>query len=714
MKSEQEQAGAPQHDSGSAARLIDRRRFMEGTAWAGAFATMSGGMWNEATAATAPSRAADVAGSRLPDGTQFAYWEKPLSFSQTYYVDNGAANADDNGPGDKARPFRTIGKAAEVLQPGERVVIASGVYREWVRPARGGTGPDRMISYEAAPGAKVYIRGSEALRGGWTQESISTGPRNAPGPSVTVWRYDLTSGMFPDLYNPFALPSIMGSWGWLDTSIVDMGPYLRRRGLLFVDGKPLEPVEQLNELAQPNLSPVPDYSKPAAPQRGMPPRRRGGAIMQELGGTLNGRFYVNNSGTAIYIRLEEGTPADHLIEATTRPATFVPAKSGSSYIRIKGLNFQHAGNPYPYPGGQDGMVSLGGGDHWIVEDNTIEWANGSGLIIGRDAYSNLPGGAAKTPGQSQIIRRNTLRYCGVTCLSGLGTTDTLIEDNLIEWCGWADAERGWEAAGAKFHFAKNMLFRRNVIRHMRHANAAWWDVDNINCRITQNIMADVLTVGSALHIEMTPDQDLIDNNIIWDVRNAEPGTPGQRGCAGSGIFDNASSKQIIVQNLIGQCNNAGIFAIVRPDRGLPQANGNTVAGNIFTKCKSAINFLDKNNKADTNVYAGLPERFQGLFEGEPSPTYDPVAWQKIKFYDLPSWRAIQGWDQQSVLADMEIDFDPKTLRLTMSSTKPLPKFKAFPGIGIDIMGRPVGEARVAGPIGDLSKRSLIVDPRVMA
>ena len=34
--------------------------------------------------------------------------------------------ADDNGPGTKARPFRTINKAAQLLQPGERVVIAVG------------------------------------------------------------------------------------------------------------------------------------------------------------------------------------------------------------------------------------------------------------------------------------------------------------------------------------------------------------------------------------------------------------------------------------------------------------------------------------------------------------------------------------------------------------------------------------------------------------
>ncbi len=64
--------------------------------------------------------------------------EQALTFSKTYYVDNGDPKADDNGPGTKTLPFRTINKAAQLLQPGERVVIASGVYRECVHPARGG------------------------------------------------------------------------------------------------------------------------------------------------------------------------------------------------------------------------------------------------------------------------------------------------------------------------------------------------------------------------------------------------------------------------------------------------------------------------------------------------------------------------------------------------------------------------------------------------
>ncbi len=103
--------------------------------------------------------------STLPNGAEFTSWEKPLHFSHTYYVNGQAKNADDSGPGTEQRPFRTISRAAQILMPGERVVIAEGVYREFVRPARGGTGPDAMISYEAAPGAKVIIKGSAVVAG---------------------------------------------------------------------------------------------------------------------------------------------------------------------------------------------------------------------------------------------------------------------------------------------------------------------------------------------------------------------------------------------------------------------------------------------------------------------------------------------------------------------------------------------------------------------
>ncbi len=363
-----------------------------------------------------------------------------------------------------------ISNAAEVLRPGERVIIASGTYRECVRPARGGSGPALMISYEAAPGAKVFIKGSEILKADWQHESVSIRRFGSAGqnvPQIAVWQHSLTGSMFPNAYNPFALASAPADRAWLDTRSVDMGPYFRRRGLVFVDSKPLEPVELRRELASSQLPGPPPPGQPT-PLTGLPPPKRGGPIMQEIGGSVEGRVWVQGSGESITVRLPEGSPAEHTIEITTREKGFVPAQNGLGYIRVKGITFQHAGNGYPIP--QRGLVSTAGGHHWIIENNAIEWANGVGLDIANGDWNDTPTPQA---GKAHIIRGNSIRYCGVEGIGGMGTRDILIEDHLIEWCGWADTEHSWEAAGAKFHGAKNLLFRRNVVRHVRHANGIW-------------------------------------------------------------------------------------------------------------------------------------------------------------------------------------------------------------------------------------------------
>lgn len=702
MKSEQKELLSHSDTSLSSdvSQTVDRRRFLQYAAGVGAMVGLSGsgfGIAQQRTVQTGHQGASNDL--RLPNGSEFALWEQPLKFSKTYYVDNQSTKADDNGPGTSARPFRTISKAAQVLQPGERVVIASGTYRECVRPVRGGTGPTMMISYEAAPGAKVIVKGSEVLKDGWQQDPpmMARFGRPPSGPPVPTWRHPLTGAMFPDAYDPFALDSAPGAREWLDTKAVDMGPYFRRRGLVFVDGKPLEPMEQLRELGNMPLRPTLPPGQ-AAPLTGLPPRARGGPIMQEIGGTPDARFWVENTGQAIHIRIPAGTPAEHTIEITTREQAFVPAEKGLAYIRVKGIAFQHAGNGYPIP--QRGLVSTAGGNHWIIEDNTIEWANGVGLDIANGDWN-----AAPTPqaGLEHIIRGNTIRYCGVEGIGGMGTKNTLIEDNLLEWCGWADAERAWEAAAAKFHRAQNMLFRRNVIRHIRHANAVWFDSGDANCRVTSNVFADVLTVSAAVHMEMNLEINQIDNNVIWNVRNAEPGTPGQRGCAGSGVFINASDRMIIAQNLIGRCDNSGIFAITRPDRARSgTAEENKICNNIFASCgKSAIVFLSQKNEADGNLYVSMPNSFLGFFTGD----------QK-QWLDLPAWRTTHGWDKNGAIADMQIDFDPDRLELTLNSSHPLSKVALCNQIGHDMLGNATGETRVPGPLVDpAAKRVWQLDPR---
>jgi hypothetical protein len=251
-----------------------------------------------------------------------------------------------------------------------------------------------------------------------------------------------------------------------------------------------------------------------------------------------------------------------------------------------------------------------------------------------------------------------------------------------------------------------MLFRRNVVRHIRHANAVWFDSGDENCRITSNVFADILTVSAAVHMEMNLKLDQIDNNVIWNVRNAEPGTPGQRGCAGSGVFINASDRLTIAQNLIGRCENSGVFAIVREDRaGSGTATENKIYNNIFTDCgKSAIVFLNQNNQADGNLYVSMPSKFLGLFAGESK-----------QWLDLPAWREAQGWDKHGALGDMQLDFDPDRLELTISSSQPFPKVSVFNHIDNDMLGTVTGETRAPGPLADPgAKRIWQLDPRSAA
>ena len=51
-----------------------------------------------------------------------------------------AKTGSDSGSGDRGSPYITINKAASVAQPGDVVVVHQGIYREWVKPVRGGTG----------------------------------------------------------------------------------------------------------------------------------------------------------------------------------------------------------------------------------------------------------------------------------------------------------------------------------------------------------------------------------------------------------------------------------------------------------------------------------------------------------------------------------------------------------------------------------------------
>ena len=108
-----------------------------------------------------------------------------------------AVTGSDAGDGSSVKPFKTISKGALLAQPGDVVTVHAGVYRERVNPPRGGESDAQRIVYQAAPGEKVEIKGSEVLKG-WTRVTND------------VWTVTVPNCFFGP-FNPFG-DRIRGDW----------------------------------------------------------------------------------------------------------------------------------------------------------------------------------------------------------------------------------------------------------------------------------------------------------------------------------------------------------------------------------------------------------------------------------------------------------------------------------------------------------------------
>jgi len=179
-----------------------------------------------------------------------------------------------------------------------------------------------------------------------------------------------------------------------------MGQFFRRRGRVFVDGKPLEPVEQMRELVSANW---PGPPPPNAPKvlNDLPQRIRTAPIMQEIGGTPDG----GSRGQFGYRNLYSSA-ARNAREPRNRSHN---SRTGVCSI-AKGAVIHSSVIPIP----QRRFVSTSGGNHWIIEDNTIEWANGTGLDIGNGDWGG-PGTPQAglnqiTPQYYSLLRRGSDRH----------------------------------------------------------------------------------------------------------------------------------------------------------------------------------------------------------------------------------------------------------------------------------------------------------------
>ncbi len=583
---------------------------------------------------------------KLPDGTDFQTWEQPFTFRRTYHVAQQHPAASDNNRGTAEAPWRTISKAAQVLRPGSRVIVHAGIYREWVKPARGGTGPDKIISYEAAPGERVVIKGSDIWKPKWQKS------RYRARLKATTWQATI-DGL--ERTNPFYL--INGGGG-----------SELRRGQVFVDGVKLAQVVSFSELDQ-----------------------------------QDGAFWVDVEDGTLHVRLPgDAEPADQVFEITTRAQVFAPVEPCLNYIRVKGFVMLHAANQVPRPLPQQGLLGTTAGHHWIIEDCEIGYPNTLGMSIGA--------GLGSATGELQgyhIIRRNHIHHCGVSAISGwmyLQNTHLLIEDNLITDNCWMLIGH-WENGGVKIHGVENSVIRRNVILRTGMAvqpedpgqfpscASLWFDGFTYNTRITQNLIAGHgKTPLGMIFIELSEGPILVDNNLVVSSGH-------------SGIYEHDTARMVVVQNLSAngpgaavrlsygypprtprQINDAGEFINVEH----VYENHHRVYGNILSGFSRYICFPNPTGRSDYNVLAGiaksskedLPRPFQIL--GDQGVELKP----KNAEYELAEWRTI-GNDVHSVEVPMEVIFDDQRMEL---------RVKAAPGVELPVFS-PVPKLPPVAPSG---------------
>ena len=553
----------------------------------------------------------------LPDGTAFPFWDDRTDYRATYHVACQNQQASDANPGTPEKPWRTISRAAEMLQPGEKVIVHEGVYRECVSPQRGGTGPQAMIAYEAANGERVVVTGAVP----WV-------PRCEPSsgwdpPVKTAWMADLPAEMFAG-YNPFLARNIYEEFV-VYRNKEDFAKYLLRRGHVFVDGKPLQQVSRYADLVN-----------------------------------RDGAFWVEEPGLRIHFRLVgDADPRQAAFEITVKEQVFAPRTRGLGYIRVSGFHFERAADGVPVP--QRAMVSTNRGHHWILEKNEVRWANACGIDVGNQDWK------AARPDEfgRHILRGNQVSDCGVCGIAGCAFVDqTLVEDNLVQRIGGLGIERMWEVAGLKFHLAQSVLIRRNTFRNLHRAAGVWLDCMNANCRVTDNLFQDIASCNGVLFVEVSHAPNILDHNVFWNIRTSTGNDPIDAK-DGSAVCVDSSTDTVVAHNFFGNVrgfaacvNNLQADRMVDGRRG--ECRGNQVLNNIFCASPRRI-YLGRveGNLCDGNLFdAGDKD---GLFDiQDPPPNPKPR---------LDAWQAKFGQDRQSMAAPMEAAIGAGDGRLRFSCGK---------------------------------------------
>lgn len=634
----------------------------------------------------------------------------PASEGRTWVVAQQHPAADDANPGSPDRPLRTISRAAELAMPGDTVLVHAGVYRERVAPARGGE-PDRPITYAAAPGEHVAVRGSKRL----------TPPFAVVEGRGDVIAVPIPDDAFPAGINPFATgfagynnrvrPYSAETAGRHRNPNKPVHSMALVRGLVFVDGAPLTQA----------LSPLDLLALP-------------------------GTFFVPPEGGELRIHLPPDPagrpPQQRLIEITARHRVFAPHRRRLGHIHVRGFIFEHAANNHPTP--QLGMVSTRSGHHWVIEDCVIRHASTVGLDVGSewgikgtpedDDQPEQPHEPDDVPYRAgfHLVRNNLIADNGLCGLLGIRTWQTRIVGNVFERNNRL-AFRTWEVGALKVHLFFDGLVEGNLFRD-NDCFGIWLDNQYKGSRVTRNVILNSHIAG--INVELGLGPVLIDNNIIAYTR------------AGDGVYSHDASGVTLAHNLIYGNANFGVFFAVGTDRPAvdrrPVRSSNiAVLNNLILNNKAGAVSLPHawdratNNRSDHNLLMGAgatmdeatgvePPRFLSNTShqhvkadaivndlraalqraGRPVPPAEALLYSPAgPTLSLEEWRLLTGFDLASrtlVLYHEMLGSRVPDFTFRPDATIWRMDCPAVAGVDRDFLGRPMPDAdRLPGPFQDV-------------
>ncbi len=396
--------------------------------------------------------------------------------SQEYHV---SPRGDDAHDGSASRPLRTISAAAEAAQPGDTITVHEGVYRERIKPPRGGESDQARIVYQAAPGERVVLKGSEVVKG-WVKVGHDT------------WKVDIANSLFAD-FNPYR-DLIRGDW---------FNPKGREHhtGSVYLNGHWLTEAARLGDVLEPAGSAPLWFGK------------------------------VQEQTTTIWAQFPGASPNEAEVEVNVRQTVFYPEKPNVNFLTVRGFTMMHAATPWAPPTAEQiGLIGTHWSKGWIIENNDIRYSTCVGITLGKhgdewdNTSQNTAEGYVKTIERAlevgwskenighHIVRNNTISHCEQAGIVGsLGAVFSKITDNVIHDIHIRQLFSGAEMAGIKLHAAIDTEICGNHI--YRTCRGIWLDWMAQGTRVTRNLLHDN-GPQEDLFVEVNHGPFVVDNNIL--------------------------------------------------------------------------------------------------------------------------------------------------------------------------------------------------------